>query len=96
MSGLYPTIRSDLAANGNLSADYADHPYTFGAVSQMAISNYSAYQMITNNWNRYQAATYGELNFSDFDTANYSEDGTNQTFRLWLRKTAMQVIRISY
>ena len=89
-------IRTDLAAAGNLKSVYADHPYTLGMVSEMAVDKVAGWQMVTNGWSSYQSAAYATLNFGSFDAANYSETETDQTFRVWLRSTAVRVLKITY
>ncbi len=89
-------IRNDLAAAANLAPVYADHPYTLGTVDQMAIDKYSARQMVANNWSAYQSRVYSSLDFAGFDSANYSENTTEQTFRIWVRSTAVRVLKITH
>jgi hypothetical protein len=93
---VHQKIRDDLATATNLTAVYADHPYTLGTVDQMAINKTTGWKMVTNNWSSYQNTMYNSLNFGTFDMANYSEDATNQVFHVWLRSTAVGVVRIKY
>ncbi len=94
---IHNIIRADLEAADNLTPVYKDHPYTLGTVAQMAVDRYAGWNMVVGNMSRYERIVQDSLTFDSFDKGtDYSETATNQTFRIWLRNTAVHVLRIRY
>lgn len=88
-------VKQDLAAANNLNVEFQNNS-NLGTIPQMAINNSAAFQMVWNNFGTYNGRVAQFQDLNNFDMNRYTDGTEKQDFRIWMKKTALHVLKIEH